>query len=285
MTRDLDTIRRQIDELDDRILDLLLERFALGAQVLAAKGGPAGQPVIRPDREAAIMRRLVSRWHGPVNPATGITLWREIIAAVLRLQAPLTVHLADGEPEGLRDVARASYGALTPIQRHASALAVIQACAKDPTGVGVLAVPDTEDIGQPWWSHLRDSQSRPVRIFARLPFAIGVITAHWPQAYVLAPIAPPNTGDDVSVFSIALEHALSRTRLLEAFQAEGLLARFVGSKRENELVPPHLYLLEIEGFHGIEAPSVKAALDKLSADGVTAAYAGGYARPIALAPL
>ena len=60
-TRSLDELRTRIDAIDDAVHDLLMERAGLAASLRAAKSNQPGAPGIafRPDREAAIIRRLV----------------------------------------------------------------------------------------------------------------------------------------------------------------------------------------------------------------------------------
>jgi len=86
---DLKALRRRIDGLDDRMLDLLNERAATVQKVYdvklkAAKGGPVQAFV--PGREAEILRRLSARNRGPF-PGDGIApVFREVISACRSLE-------------------------------------------------------------------------------------------------------------------------------------------------------------------------------------------------------
>src|SRR3546814_11677568 len=55
----LDDLRRQVDEIDDAIHDLLMRRAKLGESIGLVKGD--GRATLRPEREAQILRRLASR--------------------------------------------------------------------------------------------------------------------------------------------------------------------------------------------------------------------------------
>lgn len=62
--------RRAIEELDRRIIALLVERIALGRRTAALKRD-AGRPILDPQREAEVIRRAVTtaREHGlPTEP-------------------------------------------------------------------------------------------------------------------------------------------------------------------------------------------------------------------------
>ena len=91
----LDDIRREIDAIDDRLLDLLTRRFEAVGRVGAAKshnGGNAASP-IRPAREAAILRPLLNRAESPVPAELTVRLWRAIISAATQNQAPVAIHV------------------------------------------------------------------------------------------------------------------------------------------------------------------------------------------------
>jgi chorismate mutase / prephenate dehydratase len=93
----LDEVRGQIDGLDDQILDLIAQRFAVTARVLALKKNePAGHSLpLRPARETAILRRLLAR--GKVAGLSAdvlVRLWRVILNESSRKQAPITLHVS-----------------------------------------------------------------------------------------------------------------------------------------------------------------------------------------------
>jgi chorismate mutase len=91
----LDAIRREIDVIDDQVLDLLERRFAATRRVKATKasdGSIASSP-LRPAREAALLRRLIARGGAAVSPDIVVRLWRVILSASTQLQAHVTLHL------------------------------------------------------------------------------------------------------------------------------------------------------------------------------------------------
>src|SRR5438876_46190 len=60
---DLIGLRRCLDQIDDRLHDLLVERACIIAKVGASKKD-SNLPALQPAREAEIIRRLVGRHHG-----------------------------------------------------------------------------------------------------------------------------------------------------------------------------------------------------------------------------
>ena len=86
----LDDIRREIDHIDDAIVDLLARRIAAAERVRGHKfpsGGSAPSP-IRPAREAAILRRLLGRAGDTVPADLLVRLWRIILTSSTLAQAP-----------------------------------------------------------------------------------------------------------------------------------------------------------------------------------------------------
>lgn len=82
-TLSLDDIRREIDGIDDAIFDLLIRRFEAMARVRAKKSGDgsiATSP-FRPAREAAMLRRLLTRNGRRLPPELLVRLWRVILSA------------------------------------------------------------------------------------------------------------------------------------------------------------------------------------------------------------
>jgi chorismate mutase/prephenate dehydratase len=84
---ELDRLREQIDQLNDRILENLNERAKLARAIGTLKVGQA----YRPEREAQVLRRIKERNQGPLSDETVALLFREIMSACLALERPITV--------------------------------------------------------------------------------------------------------------------------------------------------------------------------------------------------
>lgn len=88
MTVELKKFRGQIDRIDDELLKLFNQRAALAQQIGHAKGNGA---VLRPEREAQVLQRMVQANSGPL-PNQGVTqLFTEIMSQCRALEAPLRV--------------------------------------------------------------------------------------------------------------------------------------------------------------------------------------------------
>jgi len=89
---DLNALRAEIDALDREIQRVITRRATVALEVARAKReAGVDEDFYRPEREAAILRRVVDRNLGPLTDETLVRLYREIISACLALQNPLRV--------------------------------------------------------------------------------------------------------------------------------------------------------------------------------------------------
>lgn len=213
----LDALRREIDAVDDAMHDLLIKRAALSDGVRAAKGD-AGPVVFRPGREAAILRRLVARHSGPLPADVVVRVWREIISASVRLQAPfnVAVYATPGDAHAL-DLAQAHFGMLTPLLPLGSIGTVLSAISDGRAQVGLLPLP--EDAPEPWWRGFGLGGAGALFVLARLPF---VVAGAGPSALVVGRQPFESTDADRGYLVVETDREISRARLAAALSAVGL---------------------------------------------------------------
>jgi chorismate mutase/prephenate dehydratase len=96
---DLGEIRKNIDDVDQRIQALINERAKL-AQVVGQSKGKLKSAVeyYRPEREAEVLRSVLDRNEGPLRDEEMLRLFREIMSACLAQQEPLKIGFLG--PEG-----------------------------------------------------------------------------------------------------------------------------------------------------------------------------------------
>jgi chorismate mutase / prephenate dehydratase len=249
--RSLDDLRREIDEIDDAIHDLIMRRAALLGDIAAAKGAGANGPggaYLRPGREALVLRRLVARHRGQFPKPALVRLWRELISAPLALQGAFAaaVYAPDGI-SGYWDLARDHYGSHTSFVPYHAVGQVIAALGDGSAVVGVLPLIQAEDA-DPWWRHLVRVDDKGPQIVARLPFAgAGNARDKGAQALVIGAIVPERTGRDRSYLALEVEGELSRTKLRAELKRSGLEPTFFASW-QSAGERRRLHLVEIDDF-------------------------------------
>lgn len=92
-------LRRQIDAIDDQLLDLLNRRARCAQQVAEAKQRDGEvECFYRPEREAEVLGRIAANNPGPLGRDAVRRLFREVMSECLALEKPLTVAFLG--PEG-----------------------------------------------------------------------------------------------------------------------------------------------------------------------------------------
>ncbi|MEW6571665.1 MAG: prephenate dehydratase [Nitrospirota bacterium] len=87
---ELDKLRKEIDEIDDDILDLLNKRAKIVIEIAGIKRNENAQ-FYSPEREREILDRLTRLNSGPFPNDTLKVIFREILSASLSLEEPLKV--------------------------------------------------------------------------------------------------------------------------------------------------------------------------------------------------
>jgi chorismate mutase/prephenate dehydratase len=167
--RGLSDLRSRIDAIDAEIHKLLIDRSAIIEQLIAVKRTDEPGAAFRPAREAAMMHALVERHRGQLPVVTVEHVWREIISTFTWLQAPYTVHVATGDADETRDVARFYFGFTVPFETVEAASDAIAAVARSTSDLAVVRLGEASAT---WWEGLGTGDSQP-RVIGRLPF-IGV---------------------------------------------------------------------------------------------------------------
>lgn len=270
---DLASLRAEIDRIDDRLVDLLIERVAVVARIAAAKGDrQRGGLALRPAREAVILRRLVARAGSRLPATTLVRMWRELLATTTHLQTPLSIAVwAPPEVAGVWDVARDQYGSTTPAERASSAVAALDRVSEGAARIAVLPMPEE---GRDWWPALLEPSRRRLAAIARLPFVEG----SGPAALALAPLEPEPSQDDLSLLVLEVEAGIDRALLAEPLARAGLEPSWRGLARAEGRL---LHLVELRGFHGRHEPFPVALFGALGGKVHRTTVLGAYPRPIA----
>ena len=196
-------LRREIDEIDRSVHDLLMRRASVVEAVAAAKaeagaGGNAPPQIVYPAREAEIVRRLGARHHGRLPLPTVVQIWREIMAASVNLQRRMHVGAVESSVGRVLPIARDHFGVTVSTRTFATAAALFEAVATTPDLIGLLPFPDSHDGEAPWWLHLVSEAGDAPRIVARLPF----LKRGGGDALAIGAFDPGVSGADASLFVV-----------------------------------------------------------------------------------
>jgi chorismate mutase len=285
---DLDQLRRQIDEIDDALHDLLLKRMQVVDGIAKAKVSAGGDPgkalAMRPGREAVVMRRLLGRHKGRFPAAALIRMWREMMGAVTGMQGPFAIAVCvPDEQRGFWDMARDHFGVQVPMRRHATAAQVLADISDDPSVVGLLPLPNEADK-EPWWPWIVGDLASTPNIVARVPFLrMGNSRTQGLSGLVVAQLKPEPSGAegqglDRSLLVLESPTDVSRSRISLALQAARLPA-FTSAIRHDPPGGGVAYLIELPGFIIDGDARLKALEDAIATKGARLTPIGCYAVP------
>ena len=179
----LNDIREQLDQVDNHLLKLLLQRSKLVDEVKSFKQRNLSN-TLRPMRETEQMRYFLS-WYQQQNinmPLEGfIATWREIISSSINQQSSLLIFLYEQNYA----VARSWFGQSSDYNFESDSKSILQKLQNTPNSIAILSVDDTC-----WWENLPDGYF----VFARLP-----ILETQKNIFCIAKINLKAVGNDISL--------------------------------------------------------------------------------------
>src|SRR5216684_3976810 len=269
-TSALDDLRRRIDQIDDQLHDLIMQRAEIVESVARAKKR-SGIAAVRPGREAVLLRRLVERHRGRFPRTVLVRLWRELISGAISLQGEFAVAVhAPGAIPDYWDLARDQYGSHMPMLALHAAGEVLRALSEGRAAVGVLPMP-------------AEGASAP-RVIARLPFAgRGNARGESTDALVIGHAEFDPTGADRSFLAFEIQGELSRARLIGALNESGLAVTLFAAHTSDGTAAWNL--VEIDDLVTVDDARLRKALAPLGERVARVTHLGAYARPLTPAAL
>ena len=253
--KSLEEVRREIDEIDAALHDLIMRRTRVVEQVMAAKGTTNTGNFI-PGREIKVLRGLMDRHEGAFPRQALIRMWREMISVFAAMQGPFhVVACAKGGEQGCWDMARDYFGLHEKMTTLATPREVVSSVSNDEAAIGVVSVP-TEGDDDAWWRVLGGAVAP--RIVARLPFIEGSnARTGGVGAYVLAKLEFDPTGDDRTLLVVETEFELSKADLLRQVTNANLTPQLAVTDRSDGAA----YLIEVDGFVETDDEPVRKLMD------------------------
>jgi len=202
----LDSLRAEIDSLDDALHALVMRRAEAVNRLSSSRAKPSGT-VLRPGREAAILRRLLARHTGPLPRAALVRVWRELFASSIAQQGNFTVSLP-ADP-ALARLAAEHFGVATAQRQHPSLGAALAVLGAGGAAVAVLPWPrESDNSAEEWWTRF-DAQH--LSVIARLPF----LSEREPplEAAVIGLHPADDSGQDATLFRVEMPGEPSRAAL------------------------------------------------------------------------
>jgi chorismate mutase/prephenate dehydratase len=136
---DLEALRRQIDELDRQIVELLNVRAEVVVKVGQAKRS-GGVQIYAPDREAAVLERVSALNRGPLPQRTLQAIYRELMSGSFALEQPLRVGYLGPEGSFSHMAALRRFGASIEYLPLADIRAVFEETVRGHINLGLVPI-------------------------------------------------------------------------------------------------------------------------------------------------
>ena len=234
---DIETVRREIDRVDNALLDLIAERLQLSAQVRKAKGG---MRVWRPSREDSHVRQLSIAAEG-TSASLVSTIWAELMSASLAAQGPMRLHVAlEGDALSNWSLVRDRFGAALDVKTYPTTSAALAACYSEDEGIAVMPAPAPPPGGMiNWWTALGPGGAMEgLHILAGLP---RTGRRDWPRAVAVADVVLTPSGADQTLLCVTDKDPVQEGAILRAESGD-------------------FRLFSLDGFHEIEVSSTRRVI-------------------------
>ena len=86
----LDKLRSQINDIDNKLVELLNERARVVVEIGELKNKIGGQ-IYAPDREKKVFERVIAANKGPLPDKCLAAIWRELMSGSFALERPLRI--------------------------------------------------------------------------------------------------------------------------------------------------------------------------------------------------
>lgn len=275
--------RHKIDEIDEKIIQLLKERIEIVKQVGEFKKKTTTVPCpIRPRREAEMVRRIVEKFRVSDFPSSAAAaIWRIIIGASTGREANLTLSVLAGENDNnLYWLAREYFGPASPIIKQPHINRIIGDVLDGKAAVGIVPFLRSADTNN-WWTVLMQPGANTPKIFAHVPLIYTDIPGKAiPSALAIAKLIPEPSGDDMSLIVIEADHNVSQHRLQTAFINAKLEVTWINIANLTPASRHHL--VEIKGFITAGHAGFSASLSALGSSVLSTYFLGAYATPMTI---
>tara|TARA_E500000178_G_C17017539_1_gene753785 strand:- start:1355 stop:2224 length:870 start_codon:yes stop_codon:yes gene_type:complete len=249
----LKILRDRIDEIDQKLQDLLNERAEISIQVKAVKTDKKSK--LKPGRETQILRTIIDRQRGNFPKVTLIKIWREILSASVKLQGKFNVaiHLLKNkniEINDMVDSVRSHFGTNTSIIYLSSVVEIIRSIQLNKSEIGMLGMPTNDQNF--WWidlieySKTIDHTQERIKIIAKLPIIFNPDNST--EYLIIAKSEPDPSGNDYTFFSAEARKKLTTGFIQEHLNTSNFCLEIIAKYNDNKKPNHFFYLLRANGF-------------------------------------
>jgi chorismate mutase/prephenate dehydratase len=138
----LEELRKRIDDIDQRLVELLNERARVVIEVGKLKS-KTDKPIYSPDREKEIFSRIVKANKGPLPDKCLVAIWRELMSGSFVLEKPLRIGYLGPEGSFSHSAAMLKFGQSVEYEPLADIKSIFDEVSKGHCDLGVVPIENT----------------------------------------------------------------------------------------------------------------------------------------------
>jgi len=140
----LEDLRKKIDQIDAKLVELLNERAQVVIQIGKAK---ANEPVYAPDREKKVLQRIAELNKGPLPDKTLCAIWRELMSGSFFLERPLRIGFLGPEGSFTHTAAIRKFGQSVDYEAVLDIRGIFDEVSKGHCDLGVVPIENSAGGG------------------------------------------------------------------------------------------------------------------------------------------
>ncbi len=141
---DLSEFRKQIDELDEKIVSSIEERAKIASKIGEIKR-ESKEPIYRPDREREVYEKIKKINKGPLSDSSLTSIYREIMSASISLEKGLIIGYLGPEGSFSNQATRLRFGTSIQSLQLPSIPEVFRSVETKKTDYGVVPVENSSE--------------------------------------------------------------------------------------------------------------------------------------------
>jgi len=135
----LEELRKQIDQFDSQLVELLNARAQIVVEVGKHKSKTAGA-IYAPDREKAVLKKIIEENKGPLPNKTLIAIWRELMSGSFHLENPLRIAYLGPQGSFSHSAAMLKFGQSVEYEAVTDIRSIFDEVAKGHSDLGIVPI-------------------------------------------------------------------------------------------------------------------------------------------------
>lgn len=144
MSDPLKPLRESIDSLDQQIVELLNQRLTHASEIGRHKRSAGGEIYV-PEREDAVLRKVVSLNKGPIKDEALRAIYSEIMSAAIALEKPLKIAYLGPEATNSHQAALRKFGASVDYMALATFSDIFTSVEKGEADYGMIPIENSTE--------------------------------------------------------------------------------------------------------------------------------------------